>query len=646
MQDTHSGSVNSQSIHKHSLAALTIGAIGVVFGDIGTSPLYAFREALHHSAPSGGIQEAAIFGVLSLALWSLILVVTVKYVIFLMRADNDGEGGVLALLALAGRGIGGRKGLVLVLGAVGAALFYGDAIITPALSVLSAVEGAKTIPGIGENISQQTIIYITLVIMVALFAIQSRGTALVSKLFGPICVVWFLAIGGLGLLHISDYPAIFGALSPHHAVSFLASNGIIGLIVLGSVFLTVTGAEALTADMGHFGRFPIRLGWFLLVFPALSLNYFGQGAFAMAALEQARAAGVPLETQDWFFLMSPEAVRVPMIILAGLATIIASQAVITGAFSLTQQAIQLGLLPRMRIVQTSPGSAGQIYIPAINWMLLFGVWLLVVQFRNSSAMASAYGIAVTGTMVVTTCLAFVVVHKLWKWSMTKSLLVILPFLVIDLIFFGANILRVVDGGWVPLAVGALICLIIWIWVRGKRLIDTRENEGAMTLAELGKSLAKSKVARVDGTAVYLTANPQGVPGTILHNLKHNRVLHARNIVLSIRTASVPHVANEDRYTYVKVDENFARVTLHYGFMETPDVPNDLAQAIPAKDAPLNVMSTSYFMGKSVLSASKDEGLPLWQDIILIFLQRNAYNPAEFFGIPSNRIVALGGQVVI
>ncbi len=646
MQDTHSGSVNSQSIHKHSLAALTIGAIGVVFGDIGTSPLYAFREALHHSAPSGGIQEAAIFGVLSLALWSLILVVTVKYVIFLMRADNDGEGGVLALLALAGRGIGGRKGLVLVLGAVGAALFYGDAIITPALSVLSAVEGAKTIPGIGENISQQTIIYITLVIMVALFAIQSRGTALVSKLFGPICVVWFLAIGGLGLLHISDYPAIFGALSPHHAVSFLASNGIIGLIVLGSVFLTVTGAEALTADMGHFGRFPVRLGWFLLVFPALSLNYFGQGAFAMAALEQARAAGVPLETQDWFFLMSPEAVRVPMIILAGLATIIASQAVITGAFSLTQQAIQLGLLPRMRIVQTSPGSAGQIYIPAINWMLLFGVWLLVVQFRNSSAMASAYGIAVTGTMVVTTCLAFVVVHKLWKWSMAKSLLVILPFLVIDLIFFGANILRVVDGGWVPLAVGALICLIIWIWVRGKRLIDTRENEGAMTLAELGKSLAKSKVARVDGTAVYLTANPQGVPGTILHNLKHNRVLHARNIVLSIRTASVPHVANEDRYTYVKVDENFARVTLHYGFMETPDVPNDLAQAIPAKDAPLNVMSTSYFMGKSVLSASKDEGLPLWQDIILIFLQRNAYNPAEFFGIPSNRIVALGGQVVI
>lgn len=646
MHNTHSGSVDSHDIHKHSLAALTIGAVGVVFGDIGTSPLYAFREALHHSAPTGGIQEAAIFGVLSLALWSLILVVTVKYVLFLMRADNDGEGGVLALLALAGRGTGGRKGAVLALGAIGAALFYGDAIITPALSVLSAVEGTKTIPGVGDGISQQTIINITMVILVALFAIQFRGTATVSKLFGPICVVWFLAIGSLGLVHISDYPGIIGALSPHHAIGFLATNGIIGLIVLGSVFLTVTGAEALTADMGHFGRFPIRLGWFLLVFPALALNYFGQGAFAMAALEKARAAGVPLESQDWFFLMAPEMVRVPMIILAGLATIIASQAVITGAYSLTQQAIQLGLLPRMKIVQTSPGSAGQIYIPAINWMLLFGVWLLVVQFRNSSDMASAYGIAVTGTMVVTTCLAFVVVHKLWKWSLAKSLSVIAPFLIIDLIFFGANILRVVDGGWVPLAVGALICLIIWIWVRGKRLIDTKENERSMTLAELGKSLAKSKIARVEGTAVYLTANAEGVPGTILHNLKHNRVLDKRNLILTVRTAGIPHVPDEERSTYEKVDSNFARIIIRYGFMDAPDVPQALVRAIPKSDVALDEMTTSYFVGRSVLSASKDEGLPFWQDIILIFLQRNAYNPAEFFNIPSNRIVALGGQVVV
>jgi KUP system potassium uptake protein len=645
MQDTHSGSVDSQNTHKHSLAALTIGAIGVVFGDIGTSPLYAFREALHHSSTSG-IQEAAIFGVLSLALWSLILVVTVKYVIFLMRADNDGEGGVLALLALAGRGIGGRKGAVLALGAMGAALFYGDAIITPALSVLSAVEGTKTIPGIGENISEQRIIDITLVILIALFAIQFRGTATVSKLFGPICVVWFCAIGGLGLMHISDYPGILGALSPHHAVSFLANNGLIGLIVLGSVFLTVTGAEALTADMGHFGRFPIRLAWFALVFPALALNYFGQGAFAMAALREAQAAGVALETRDWFFLMSPESLRVPLIVLAGLATIIASQAVITGAYSLTQQAIQLGLLPRMKIVQTSPGSAGQIYIPAINWMLLIGVWLLVVQFRNSSSMASAYGIAVTGTMVVTTCLAFVVVHKLWKWSLAKSLLVIVPFLTIDLIFFGANILRVVDGGWVPLAVGAFICMLIWIWVRGKRVIDEKENEGAMTLGELAASLAKRPPSRVEGTAVFLSANPEGVPGTILHNLKHNRVLHARNLVLTVRTSGVPHVAADQRAEYVVVNEDFARVILRYGFMDTPDVPSDLDAAIPKGLEKLNPMTTSYFVGRNVLSASKDEGLPFWQDMILIFLQRNAYNPAEFFRIPSNRIVALGAQLVV
>lgn len=645
MQDTHSGSVDSQNTHKHSLAALTIGAIGVVFGDIGTSPLYAFREALHHSSTSG-IQEAAIFGVLSLALWSLILVVTVKYVIFLMRADNDGEGGVLALLALAGRGIGGRKGAVLALGAMGAALFYGDAIITPALSVLSAVEGTKTIPGIGENISEQMIINITLVILIALFAIQFRGTATVSKLFGPICVVWFCAIGGLGLMHISDYPGILGALSPHHAVSFLANNGLIGLIVLGSVFLTVTGAEALTADMGHFGRFPIRLAWFALVFPALALNYFGQGAFAMAALREAQAAGVALETRDWFFLMSPESLRVPLIVLAGLATIIASQAVITGAYSLTQQAIQLGLLPRMKIVQTSPGSAGQIYIPAINWMLLIGVWLLVVQFRNSSSMASAYGIAVTGTMVVTTCLAFVVVHKLWKWNLAKSLLVIVPFLTIDLIFFGANILRVVDGGWVPLAVGAFICMLIWIWVRGKRVIDEKENEGAMTLGELAAYLAKRPPSRVEGTAVFLSANPEGVPGTILHNLKHNRVLHARNLVLTVRTSGVPHVAADQRAEYVVVNEDFARVILRYGFMDTPDVPSDLDAAIPKGLEKLNPMTTSYFVGRNVLSASKDEGLPFWQDMILIFLQRNAYNPAEFFRIPSNRIVALGAQLVV
>jgi KUP system potassium uptake protein len=646
MHNTHSGSVDLASPYKQSLATLSIGAIGVVFGDIGTSPLYAFREALFHASPVG-ISEAGIFGVLSLALWSLIIIVTIKYVLFLMRADNEGEGGVLALLALAGRAVGGRRGFILLLGATGAALFYGDAIITPALSVLSAVEGIKTIPGVGDGFTEGSIVWITIIILVCLFAIQSRGTESVSKLFGPICIVWFLIIGGLGIYHIADYPAILGTLSPYHAVFFLLNNGYIGLIVLGAVFLTVTGAEALTADMGHFGRFPIQLAWFLLVFPALSLNYLGQGAFAMAALLKVQATHTVLQSQDWFFLMTPVAVRVPMIILAGMATIIASQAVITGAYSLTRQAIQLDLLPRLKIVQTSLGNSGQIYIPVINWLLLAGVWLLVVQFRNSSAMASAYGIAVTGTMVVTTCLAFVIVHKLWNWSLAKSVLFIAPFLTLDLIFFGANILRVVEGGWVPLLVGAVISLIISIWVRGKRLIIHSENEGSITVQQLAKSLANSKsILRVDGTAVYLTSNSDIAPATLLHNLKHNKVLHERNLIVSIKTTSTPHVTNEQRSEFVMIDDSFGHVTLRYGFIETPDVPRDLALAIPSGQAPLNPMLTSYFVGRNVITASKGKGLPYWQDIILIFLQRNAYNPAEFFQIPSNRIVTLGGQVVI
>ncbi|MEQ1689180.1 MAG: KUP/HAK/KT family potassium transporter, partial [Sphingopyxis sp.] len=600
------------SYGRATTAALTIGAIGVVFGDIGTSPLYAFREALFHASPDG-VNAAGIFGVLSLAIWSLILVVTIKYILFLMRADNDGEGGVLALLALAGRALGGRRGVVLALGAAGAALFYGDAIITPALSVLSAVEGIKTIPGVGTSISEAMIIDITIVILVALFAIQSRGTAAVSKLFGPICIVWFFAIGALGIYHIADYPPILGALSPHHAVGFLLENGYIGLIVLGAVFLTVTGAEALTADMGHFGRFPIRLAWFLLVFPALALNYFGQGAFAMAMLAKAQAAGMPLPSQDWFFLMAPTELRIPLIILAGLATIIASQAVITGAYSLTQQAIHLGLLPRMNIVQTSPGNAGQIYIPVINWLLLLGVWLLVVQFRTSSSMASAYGIAVTGTMVITTCLAFVIVHRLWNWSLVKSVLFIAPFLILDLVFFGANILRVVDGGWVPLAVGAAICLIIYIWVRGKAIIAQQEDADGMSVEDLAKSLANGSALRVEGTAVYLTGSAGAVPGALLHNLKHNHVLHERNLMVTVLTASVPYVQDEERSQFSMVDSCFGQVTLRYGYMETPNVPRDLALAIPAGQPPIKDMVTSYFIGRTLLTASKQQGLPYWQD---------------------------------
>jgi KUP system potassium uptake protein len=634
----------NHNAHKQSIAFLTVGAIGVVFGDIGTSPLYAFREALHQASPTG-IGSAEILGVLSLALWSLILVVTVKYVWFLMQADNDGEGGVLALLALAGRAIGGRRGAVLAFGAIGASLFYGDAILTPALSVLSAVEGLKSVPGM-EGIQEGSILTITIILLLALFAVQSRGTAAVSKLFGPICVVWFLSMAALGLYHINDAPGILAALSPYCAIQFMLNHGMIGLLVLGAVFLTVTGAEALTADMGHFGKVPIRLGWFALVFPALLLNYFGQGAFALAALQEAEAAGIPFKNQDWFFLMAPESLRVPLVILAGMATIIASQAVITGAFSLTQQAIQLGLLPRMRILQTSAGSSGQIYLPTINWLLLIGVLVLVIAFKTSSSLAVAYGIAVTGTMIMTTCLAAVVVNRLWGWSMMKTALFITPFFVLDIIFFGANALRIVDGGWVPLLIGASICLIIWIWIRGKRLIAQHEAEAAISFEALSKSFGTHGPARVDGTAVFLTSNSEVVPAALLHNLKHNRVLHRTNLITTVKITSAPHVAPDERLTVERIDDNFTRVILRYGFMDTPNVPQAMSLDMKTPASLANPMTTSFFIGRNSLRASADEGLPLWQDQILLFLQRNASDPTDFFNIPANRVVELGVQVVV
>ena len=627
------------------MIALTIGAIGVVFGDIGTSPLYAFREALNQTAASG-IGASEILGVLSLAIWSLILVVTVKYVLFLMRADNQGEGGVLALTALARRALGRRSLIALILGAAGASLFYGDAIITPALSVLSAVEGLKTIPGLGGMFSEEVILGLTIVILIALFFIQSRGTASVSALFGPVCILWFLAIGGLGIWHIADEPSILRVVSPHYGVVLLATHGVTGLFVLGAVFLTVTGAEALTADMGHFGIKPIRLGWFLLAFPCLVLNYLGQGAFALNALEAATAAGTPFVNQDWFFLMAPDAVRPWLIVLAMLATVIASQAVITGAFSLTQQAIQLGLLPRLRIRQTSATQAGQIYLPTINWLLLVGVLVLVIQFRTSSAMAAAYGIAVTGTMVVTTCLAYIVVRHNWNWGRPLALAVIVPFLTLDLIFFGANILRVVEGGWVPLAVAGCIGLIISIWNRGRSIVREFEQRQSIPLVDLAAALAKRPPERVEGTAVFLTANPDSAPGALLHNLKHNKVLHEKNLIVSIRTADRPAVEPEDRAEIRPVDDNFTIVVLHYGFMESPDCPRDLGFEAIAHKKVLNPAKTSYFIGRNTLKPTADQGMPLWQDRIFMFLQRNASDPTDFLKIPPGKVLELGEQVTV
>ena len=637
-----------EEAHGLGLNALTIGAIGVVFGDIGTSPLYAFKEALGQVASrTGHVVAEDIVGVASLALWALILIVTVKYVLFLMRADNDGEGGVLALLALARRGTvkpGVPQGftVLLGLGALGAALFYGDAVITPALSVLSAVEGLKTLPG-GEIFTEDRILFITLTILIALFAIQSRGTAVVSRLFGPVCIGWFLAIGLIGLVHIFDAPGVLAAFLPWHAAGFIAGHGIAGLFVLGAVFLTVTGAEALTADMGHFGKRPIRRAWLGLVFPTLVLNYLGQGAFAMRTLAMARAGGQPFENLDWFFVMIPDAVRLPMVLLATLATIIASQAVITGAYSLTQQAMQLGLLPRFAVTQTSAGHAGQIYIGAVNWGLLIGVVVLALGFRTSSAMAAAYGIAVTGTMVVTCCLAFAVLRRRWGWGRALSLGVILPFLSIDLMFFGANILRVVEGGWVPLTIAALLLVVIWTWLRGRREAAILENDGAVGLADMAKALARRPPTRVEGIAIYLTGHNELTPPALLHNLKHNHVLHAHNYVATVRTLQRPVVDPAERVVVTEIDGNFSRVELRYGFMEHPTVRDDLIRAsslIPGADR------ASFFIGRNNFAVSSQSGMPLWQDLLFIMLYKNAADPTDYFNIPPNRVIELGAQYAI
>jgi KUP system potassium uptake protein len=626
---------------KMGIGALALGAVGVVFGDIGTSPLYAFREALAQGA-ADGISRIEILGVLSLALWALILVVTVKYILFLMRMDNGGEGGVLSLMALARRASGSWP-VVTLLGALGAALFYGDAIITPALSVLSAVEGLRTIDSVAPVMSEKLIIAISVTILVGLFAIQSSGTARVSRLFGPVCVLWFLAIGGVGILNIARAPGILSAFNPAYAAIFLAQHGVIGLFVLGAVFLTVTGAEALTADMGHFGRLPIQLAWLLLVFPALVLNYLGQGAFALDSLAAAQAGGRLLGSADWFFLMTPEPLRLALVVLATLATIIASQAVITGAYSLTQQAISLGLLPRMKIRQTSAEHSGQIYVPLINWLLLVGVLILIFQFRNSSAMAAAYGIAVTGTMVVTTTLAFIVLWKLWRWRPAVAALFIAPFLLIDLIFFGANILRVTEGGWVPLVVAAMIGLVIRIWLKGRAFLAEQAHRDAVLLDELAPVLAARPPHRVDGTAVYLTADQDVAPVALLHNLKHNRVLHRRNVILTVRNATEPHIQDAERLKLEPLDGNFTRATLDYGYMENPDIPSDLYRSGALAVEP---GGTSFFVGRHMLSMSHKVGLPLWQDIIFIFLQRNASDPTAFFRIPPNRVVELGTRIEV
>ena len=624
---------------RNSLAALTLGAIGVVYGDIGTSPLYAFREALAHAA-SGGIGRAEIIGVLSLALWALIIVVTLKYVLFLSRMDNNGEGGVLSLMALAKRATGGRWLIVLILGAAGAALFYGDAIITPALSVLSAVEGLKTIPGLG-NMSQPIILGMTIGILAALFAIQARGTAAVAVLFGPVCLIWFVVIAALGVWHITDAPDVLRAFNPMNAIQFMTSHGVTGLFVLGAVFLTVTGAEALIADMGHFGRAPIQLGWLSFVWPALTLNYLGQGALALKALTVAETAGHPLENADWFFMMAPDSWRAPLVVLATFATIIASQAVITGAFSLTHQAIALGLLPRMTLRQTSEHQIGQIYMPGVNWLLLSGVVVLVLGFKSSSAMAAAYGIAVTGTMVVTTCLAFIIAWKFWKWEPVWTVLLIAPFLALDLFFFGANVLRVSEGGWVPLLVAAMIGFVIFTWIKGRKIMLDRTAEQGVALDDLVKALTARPPTRIAGTAVFFTQDLDVAPAALLHNLKHNKALHRLNILLKVEHQSLPFVPPGERLFLDPIDDYFLKARLRYGYMDTIDVPSDLGRSEGLLVRP---GGTSFFVGRSAIRFASKPTMPRWMAVIYTILHRNAADPTVYFSIPPNRVLELGGQI--
>lgn len=634
----------THSLRRSGVLAMSLGAIGVVYGDIGTSPLYAFRAAMEEALKDGA-SRPAVLGVVSLALWALILVVTIKYVLFLMRADNRGEGGVLSLMALAQTALGRRTMFVFTMGVLGAALFYGDAVITPAISVLSAMEGMKTVPQLHGHIHTSTVVAVSAIVLVMLFVAQARGTAKVAALFGPIMVIWFLCIGAVGAMHILDDPGVLWALSPHFAVEFLIQHGIVGFLVLGAVFLTVTGAEALYADMGHFGRWPIQAAWLFFALPCLALNYLGQGAFALKALAIATAHGHVLVNQDWFFLMFPPQFRAAMLVLAGAATIIASQAVITGAFSLTQQAIQLGLLPRMTILRTSEHQAGQIYLPQINFMLLLGVLALVALFHTSDNLAHAYGLAVTGTMVVTTSLAFIVVRYLWKWRMAASVAFIAPFLILDTTFLTANALKILSGGWVPLLIGASLFGVMATWVHGLRILTEKARRDSVSLAELTEILRARAPHRVPGTAIFMTSEPDMAPVALMHNLKHNKVLHEKNVIMSVATAETPRVEEADRLTIEVVNDDFKKVVVHYGFMESPNLPKALSMC-RKYGLKFDIMSTSFFLGRRSVVPAANSGMPLWQDKLFIFLMKNAANPTEFYKIPPGRVVELGAQVTV
>jgi KUP system potassium uptake protein len=624
---------NGEVRPKTSFLALMLGSIGVVYGDIGTSPLYALRESVHAAVGANNpATEPAVFGILSLIIWALIVIVTIKYVAILLRADNKGEGGTLALMALAQRAVSGGGGTIVLLGIIGGALFYGDAILTPALSVLSAVEGLKVVTPAFEPY----VVPLTVAILVALFAVQSRGTASVAAFFGPLCLLWFVAIAVGGLWHIAQNPTVLWAFNPAYGVDFLLNHGVVGLVTLGAVFLVVTGAEALYADLGHFGRAPIRMAWLTVVLPALTINYLGQGALVLAD---------PKAIENPFFLLYPEWALLPMVLLATAATVIASQAVITGAYSLTQQAIQLGLLPRFEIKHTSESLVGQIYMPRVNILLLVGVVLLVVLFRSSSALASAYGIAVTGTMVVTATMALVVMWKVWRWPLALAAAVMVPLIAIDLTFLSANLLKIMEGGYVPLALGALVMTVMYTWRRGSGLLFAKTRRQETPLDTLVTMLEKKPPQRVPGTAVFLTSDPVSAPTALLHSLKHYKVLHEKNVILTVETAPTPRVDVSERVRIEPVGETFSRVILRFGFMETPNVPKALAIARKLGWT-FDIMSTSFFLSRRSLKPAADSGMPPWQDRLFIVLARSSNDATDYFQIPTGRVVEVGTQVTI
>jgi KUP system potassium uptake protein len=638
MTASHAAASDSSSETRKFLVLL-VGCIGVVYGDIGTSPLYAFRESLRPFSANGGVRPEHVIGLISLMVWTLTIIVTFKYVLFLLRADNDGEGGTLSLLALLMKKTGSYMPVLFFAGLIGSALFIGDAMITPALSVMSALEGMKLVTPAFSGY----VLPLSAVIMICLFMVQSKGTAAVSKFFGPITVVWFLAMAWGGLIHIGDEWRILKALNPINALWFITHAGWAGLIVLGAVFLTVTGAEALYADLGHFGRKPISWAWFILVFPALALNYLGQGALVLSD---------PSTIENPFYLLYPEWALLPMVILATMATIIASQAVITGAFSLARQAVHLGFLPRLAIKFTSETNTGQIYVPAVNMLLFLGVIVLIFAFGDSESLATAYGISVTGAMVVTTLMSFQFLRGVWGFSPITAGILLAPLFAIEVVFLAANLLKIHDGGWVPVMLALVIMLTMWTWTKGSKYLKEKTAKNDIPLETFITSVessidreSPSAPVTVPGTAIFLTSVPDRTPSVLLHNLKHNHVLHEQNVILTIWTQDKPYVPPQDRVEMTRLSKRFIRLDITFGYMDEPNVAKALT-VCKKKGFKFEIMQTSFYLGRRNLIETPNTGLPRWQEKLYIALADFGIDPSAYFKLPPNRVVELGEQVAI